>query len=220
MSQADHEAPHAGAAVLRSGADLPNASHALLLFHGRGATADDILGLGNLIVSDPSLAGFALLAPQAADSAWYPNSFLAPREQNEPWLSSALRLVAGLIAACEDVGISAERIALCGFSQGACLATEFVATYPRRYNALIALTGGLIGPPGADLCHAGMLNGTPVLFSSGDPDSHVPWQRVMESASVLREMGAEVKTLHHPDRPHTVLRSEIDAARSLLMAFR
>jgi predicted esterase len=115
-------------------------------------------------------------------------------------------------------GIAAERIGLCGFSQGACLATEFVASHPRRYGALIAFTGGLIGPPGSDLRHSGSLEGMPALFSSGDPDPHVPCQRVEESAAVLREMGAKVELMRHTGRPHTVLPAEIRAAQAMLQA--
>jgi phospholipase/carboxylesterase len=210
--------PHAGSAVLHGGAALGKASHALVLLHGRGASAEDILSLGGAIASKLGESGLALIAPQAAGSSWYPYSFLAPREQNEPWLSSALRLVASLVDDCLGQGIAAERIGLCGFSQGACLATEFVASYSRRYGALIAFTGGLIGPPGSDLRHSGSVEGMPALFSSGDPDPHVPWQRVEESAAVLREMGAKVELMRHTGRPHTVLPAEIRAAQAMLQA--
>jgi predicted esterase len=210
--------PHAGSAVLHGGVALGQASHALVLLHGRGASAEDILSLGGAIASKLGEPGLALIAPQAAGSSWYPYSFLAPREQNEPWLSSALRLVASLVDDCMGQGIAAERIGLCGFSQGACLATEFVASHPRRYGALIAFTGGLIGPPGSDLRHRGSLEGMPALFSSGDPDPHVPWQRVEESAAVLREMGAKVELMRHSGRPHTVLPAEIRAAQAMLQA--
>ena len=208
--------PHAGAAVLHSGVAVDQASHALVLLHGRGASAEDILSLGGALASELTAPGLALIAPQAAGSSWYPYSFLAPRAENEPWLSSALRLIGSLVEDCIGRGIAVERIGVCGFSQGACLATEFVASNPRRYGALIAFTGGLIGPPGSDLRHAGSLGGTPALLSSGDPDPHVPWQRVEESASVLREMGATVEVMRHPGRAHTVLPTEIRAAQAML----
>lgn len=208
--------PHAGSAVLYGGVAREQASHALILLHGRGASAEDILSLGSALASKLSVPGLALIAPQAARSTWYPYSFLAPRAQNEPWLSSALRLVASLVDDCLAGGVAAERIGVCGFSQGACLATEFAASNPRRYGALIAFTGGLIGPPGSDLGHSGSFAGMPALFSSGDPDPHVPWQRVEESAAVLREMGARVEVMRYEGRPHTVLPSEIRAAQVML----
>ena len=120
------------------------------------------------------------------------------------------------IESANKAGISADRIVLAGFSQGACLATEFVARHPRRYAGLIAFTGGLIGPLGADLTHTGDLLGTPVFFGSGDPDPHVPWQRVEQSATILTKMGAAVTAHRYPNRPHTVSREEIDVAKKLL----
>jgi predicted esterase len=116
-----------------------------------------------------------------------------------------------------DAGISADRIVLAGFSQGACLATEFVARHPRRYAGLIAFTGGLIGPPGADLTHTGDLAGTPAFFGSGDPDPHVPWQRVEQSRRILAGMGAAVTSQRYPNRPHTISVEEIDIARNLIL---
>ena len=157
-----------------------------------------------------------MIAPEAAGNSWYPYSFLAPLQQNEPWLSSALTLVETLVLRCATEGVPPERIVLCGFSQGACLATEFVARHPRRYGALIALTGGLIGPAGSDLRHEGTLEGLPVLLSSGDPDPHVPWTRVEESAEVLGTMGADVEMQRWPGRPHTVLPQEVAMARKIV----
>jgi phospholipase/carboxylesterase len=159
---------------------------------------------------------FAYLAPQAAGNAWYPFSFLAPIEKNEPWLSSALAKVATIVHQAEAAGVSRDRIFVCGFSQGACLSSEFVARNPARYGGLIAFTGGLIGPPDADLHHDGDLEGMPALFSSGDPDPHVPWSRVLESAEQYTAMGAVVKTQRYPGRPHTVLPQEINSARELI----
>ncbi len=204
--------PHANAEIYEAGAPLRSASGILLLLHGRGASAADILGLGEEIAP----AGVALVAPQAAEHTWYPNSFLAPIAQNEPWLSSALELVESVVQRSLDAGVASNRIAVCGFSQGACLSTEFVARYPRRYAALIAFTGGLIGPLGIDLHHAGSLDETSVLFSSGDPDPHVPWVRVEDSASQLESMNARVELRRYPLRPHTVLCEEAENARALL----
>lgn len=204
--------PHAGAKVYEAGTSLESASGVLILLHGRGATAGDILGLGREIAPE----GVSLLAPQAAGNTWYPYSFLAPIAQNEPWLSSALELVESLMRRCLAAGFAPKRIAVGGFSQGACLSTEFVARHPRRYAALAAFTGGLIGPVGMDLHHEGRLDGMPALFSSGDPDPHVPWVRVEDSARELEAMGAQVKVLRHVLRPHTVLPEEAEAGRALM----
>jgi phospholipase/carboxylesterase len=206
--------PHAAQPLISAGTPLSKATGAILLLHGRGASAEDILGLGAAIAP----AGVALAAPQAAGHTWYPYSFLAPRRENEPYLSSALARVQAAIAELQAAGLSAGRIALVGFSQGACLATEFVARHPRRYAGLVAFTGGLIGPPGAPLAVDGPLDGLPVLFSSGDPDPHVPWARVEQSAELLRDAGASVTLRRYPGRPHTVLQEEADTARALLAA--
>jgi predicted esterase len=205
--------PHKDAPVRYSGKPLSEAAGAVILLHGRGGSADDILSLARELY----LPVLAYLAPQAAGNSWYPNSFLAPIAQNEPWLTSALRKVEATLEMADDAGISADRIVLAGFSQGACLATEFVARHPQRYAGLIAFTGGLIGPPGADLTHTGDLAGTPAFFGSGDPDPHVPWQRVEESARILAGMGAAVTSQRYPNRPHTISGEEIDIARNLIL---
>jgi predicted esterase len=204
--------PHAQKPVLSAGAPLAGARGAVVLLHGRGGTAEDILGLASAFERDD----LAYFAPQAAAQSWYPMSFLAPREENEPWLSSALDKVSSVVASIEAAGIPRERIVIAGFSQGACLSTEFVASNPARYAALIAFTGGLIGPPGMDLHHAGDLAGTPALLLSGDPDPHVPWQRVADSAKELERMGAKVEAIRYPGMPHTVSPDEVKRARALL----
>ncbi len=206
--------PHRDEPVLTLGAQLTEAAAAVILLHGRGASAEDILGLATGIYDER----FAYLAPQAAGHAWYPYSFMAPIEKNEPWLSSALAKVATIVHQAEAAGVSRDRIFVCGFSQGACLSSEFVARNPARYGGLIAFTGGLVGPPDANLHHAGNLEGMPALFSSGDPDPHVPWSRVLESAEQLTAMGADVKTQRYPGRPHTVLPQEIKSARDLIFS--
>jgi predicted esterase len=206
---------HADTPTLHSGVPLAEASGALLLLHGRGGSAEDILALGQALQPAP---GIALLAPQATNSTWYPQSFLAPREQNEPYLTAALARIAATVAQLEAAGVPSSRIVIAGFSQGACLATEFVATNPTRYGGLIAFTGGLIGPPGADLTHTGDLAGTPALLLGGDPDPHVPWARVQESADVLAAMGARVETRRYPGKPHSVSGEEVALARQLLSA--
>lgn len=204
--------PHHDQSVLHAGAELKKATGAVVLLHGRGGSAEDILGLAEAFY-DPRLA---YLAPQAAGNTWYPNSFLAPIAQNEPWLSSALRKVEATIQLAVDAGVSRDRIVVCGFSQGACLSTEFVARNPGKYAGLVAFTGGLIGPPGADLTHSGDLQGTPAFLGSGDPDPHVPWARVEQSAEVLRGMKALVTLQRYPGRGHTISQEEIELGRRLI----
>ena len=204
--------PHDLSAVLTAGEPVAEAAGAVVLLHGRGGSAQDILGLANAFGG----LGLAFVAPEAAGHTWYPQSFLAPRAANEPYLTSALekiqRVVDGLVAS----GIPTERIVISGFSQGACLSTEFVASHPARYGGLIAFTGGLVGPQGSDLQHAGDLLGTPALLLSGDPDPHVPWSRVEESAAQLKAMGAEVEAVRYAGRQHTVSQDEVARARRLL----
>ncbi|HEY4010228.1 MAG TPA: dienelactone hydrolase family protein [Acidobacteriaceae bacterium] len=204
--------PHADREVHSTGVPLKEAKGAVVLLHGRGGSAEDILSLAGPLYAE----GVAYLAPQAAGYTWYPNSFLAPREANEPFLSSALAKIGSVVASIEAAGISRDRIAIAGFSQGACLATEFVASNAARYAGVIAFTGGLIGPPDADLHHEGSLAGTPALFLSGDPDPHVPWQRVQASAAELERMGAVVMARRYPGRPHTITADELHLARTLI----
>ncbi len=204
--------PHRDAAVRQFGEPLEKAAGAVILLHGRGSSAEDILSLANELYV-PQLA---YLAPQAAGNTWYPYSFLSPVAQNEPWLTSALRKVEAIVRTANDAGIPSDRIVIGGFSQGACLATEFVARHPKRYAGLIAFTGGLIGPPGAELTHTGDLAGTPAFLGSGDPDPHVPWERVQESTRILAEMGAVVTARRYPNRPHTISPEEIDLAKTLI----
>jgi len=201
--------------VVSSGAELKKAAGAIILLHGRGGSARDILSLAPALSGNP---GLAFLAPQAADSTWYPLSFLAPREENEPKLGHALDIVAKTVALAEEAGIGRDRIVIAGFSQGACLATEFVGSNPARYAGLIAFTGGLIGPLGSDVSKTGDLAGTPAFLGSGDPDPHVPWSRVQESAAVLSAMGAEVDLRRYPGRPHSVSEDELAVARELIAA--
>jgi predicted esterase len=207
-----HLDPHGNQPVRHLGAPLAEATGAIVLLHGRGGSADDILRLAQPLRGE----GLAYLAPQAAGNTWYPNSFLAPRESNEPYLSSALRKVGSVVAELESAGIERDRILITGFSQGACLATEFVASNPARYAGLIAFTGGLIGPPDASLHHEGSLAGTRALFLSGDPDPHVPWQRVQASATELERMGAVITARRYPGRPHTITAEEVELARILV----
>ena len=197
MSLAD---PHAETPVLAAGAPLGTAGAAVILVHGRGASAEDILGFSGPLAQP----GVAFLAPQAADHTWYPQRFLAPLAVNEPWLSSALAKLASLRATVVATGIPDERIVWLGFSQGACLASEFVARNPRRWGGLVAAVGGRIGPPGMELSDAGDLARTPVYLGCGDDDPHIPWSRVAESAAAFERQNAEVTLRRYPGFPHAV----------------
>jgi predicted esterase len=191
---------------------LESAKAAVILVHGRGASASDILTLADE-VGHPE---FAYLAPEAAGNSWYPYSFLAPIVQNQPWLNSALSFLGRVVARAVAAGVPRHKVALLGFSQGACLATEFVARNAARYGALIAFTGGLIGPPGTQFEYPGDLAGTPCFFGAGDPDPHVPWERVKESASVFSALGGVVTLRRYPGLPHTINQDEIQHAKQQL----
>ena len=206
------EDPHEGRPVLGYGAGLDSARAAMVMMHGRGANARDILGLAGVIDRED----VAYLAPDAAGGTWYPYSFLAPIPQNEPWLSSALALVGHVVEQVRAAGVPAERTLLLGFSQGACLTLEFVARHARRYGGVAALTGGLIGPEGTPRDYAGSLDGTPIFIGSADPDPHIPVARVHESERVLAGMGARVTTRIYPGIGHTVIEDEIEHVRALI----
>jgi phospholipase/carboxylesterase len=209
--------PHKDGEVYRYGAPLEEADGVVILLHGRGASARDILGLAPAINLDSSEdKRLTFLAPQAGGWEWYPQSFLAPLEANEPGLSSALKKIESIVELALAAGVPREKIAIGGFSQGACLTSEFAATHPARWAGLIAFTGGLIGPLGSDVSHTGDLAGTPALLLSGDPDPHVPWSRVEETAAVLTSMGAVVTLRRYPGKPHSVNEEEVELARALV----
>lgn len=206
--------PHAGQPVLWTGPSLRDARLVAILLHGRGASAEDILDLAGQF----SARDIAYAAPQAAGATWYPHPFLAPLARNEPWLGSALRVVAGLVEAAGRHDVPPERLVVMGFSQGACLALEFAARHAKRYCAVAAFTGGLIGPPGTPRDYAGDFDGTPVFIGCSDVDPHVPLERVRESTAVLRQMGASVDERIYPRMGHTIVADEIAAVEALLAA--
>jgi predicted esterase len=204
--------PHAGQPVLTTGTAIDKATAAIVMIHGRGASAESILSLFPEIGAE----GIVALAPQAAGHTWYPYSFLAPMPQNQPYLDSALNKIDSVVNELMGRGFSSDRIAILGFSQGACLTSEYVARHPRRYGAAMVLTGGVIGPPGTPRDYAGSVDGTPALIGTSDPDPHVPFERVQETADVLTRLGAKVDLRRYPGMPHTINEEEIEACRALL----
>jgi len=204
--------PHQGQALAWSGRPVASAAAAMVMVHGRGATAESILTLADELGRDD----FAYVAPQAAGYSWYPYSFMAPMPQNEPGLSSGLARIGEVVAILEAKGIPAERIVLLGFSQGACLSLEFAARNARRFGAVVGLSGGLIGPPGTPRDYPGSLAGTPVFLGCSDRDPHIPRERVDETAAVLTRMGAEVTERIYPAMGHTVNEDEMSFVRQLL----
>ena len=204
--------PHAGQLVLRRGPDVASARLVAIMIHGRGASAEDMLGLAEAL----AVEDVACLAPQAAGHTWYPQSFLSPIEQNEPGITSGLKTIARLVATAADEGVPAERVAILGFSQGGCLSLEFAARHARRYAAICGLSGGVIGPPGTPRNYQGSLDGTPVFLGCSDIDPHIPVERVHESADVFRRLGAVVDERIYPRMGHTINRDELEAVRNLL----
>lgn len=195
-----------------AGLPLEKAKKALIMLHGRGATAESILTLGDHL----NVAEYALLAPQAANNTWYPHSFMAPIEENEPWLSSAIDIVRETVNKVLQSGIKSENIYFLGFSQGACLATEYAARNAKRYGGVVAFTGGLIGKEINRSNYNGDFEQTPVFFGTGNPDFHVPVERVQASANIAREMNANVTEKVYENRGHTISEDEIKIANSIV----
>ena len=203
---------HQGQRVVTTGVPLASATAAMVMVHGRGATAESILELASEFSAD----GLVFLAPQARGQTWYPNSFLAPIPSNEPWLSSALAVLGELCGTLETDGPGLERTILLGFSQGACLTLEFAARNARRYGGIAGLTGGLIGPQGTPRHYEGSFAETPVFLGCSDVDPHIPRERVEETSQVLARMGARVTTRIYPGMGHTVNRDEVEAVRQMV----
>ena len=195
-----------------AGRSLKEAERVLIMLHGRGADAHDILGLASHL----NVSEYALLAPEATNNTWYPYSFMAKSEQNEPWLSSALHIVKEVINDVTSQGITAKNIYLLGFSQGACLALEFVARHAQRFGGVVAYTGGLIGDNINEENYSGNFNETPIFIGTGNPDPHVPVERVNESVSILEKMNANVHLQVYEGRPHSILKDEIDVANRMI----
>ncbi len=206
--------PHQSQPLVTDGTPLDRAGAAVILLHGRGATARGMLGLAaELDVDD-----VAYLAPQAQRGSWYPNSFLAPTDANEPELTSALQAIEDALNEASEAGIPRERVALIGFSQGGCLASEFVARNARRYGGLAVLSGGLIGPEGTPRDYDGSLDGTPVFLGCSDVDPHIPLERVEETAIVFEGLDADVTKQVYEGMGHTVNEDELRYVSELVAA--
>ena len=205
--------PHDGRPVLEAGEPLESARAAMILVHGRGASAADIMTVG----AELTHPGFAYLAPDAAGHTWYPNPFTSPLESNEPYLSSALELLEGLVTRVA-AHVPLERLILLGFSQGACLTLEFAARHARRYGGVVGFSGGLIGPDGTARDYPGSFAATPVFLGCSDVDPHIPKERVIEAGEVLERMGAQVTVRLYPNMAHTVSLDEIHSAAQIVEA--
>jgi phospholipase/carboxylesterase len=198
--------------IAMSGAPLGRAKAAVVMLHGRGASAASMLDFAD-VFAQPEIA---YLAPQAPGSTWYPYSFMAPFEQNEPALSNALATVASAVADLAGQGFPPERLVLLGFSQGGCLALEYAARNAQRYGGVVGLSAGLIGPPGTPRSYRGSMAGTPVFIGCSDVDFHIPLERVHESAAMLRGLGAEVTERIYPGMGHTINDDEVKQVRGIL----
>jgi phospholipase/carboxylesterase len=199
--------------ILKDGAPIGEAKKAIVMLHGRGGSAEDIVSLKRVL----NISEMAIYAPKPSNSSWYPYSFMAPVDQNQPALDSALNVVDQVVKEIEADGIAAENIYFAGFSQGACLTLEYTARNAKRYGGIVAFTGGLIGQELAEENYAGDFAGTPVFISTGDPDPHVPVARVKESIVILERLNAFVTFAIYPGRQHTISSQEIQLANKNIL---
>jgi phospholipase/carboxylesterase len=198
--------------IIAAGKKIDEATKVLIMIHGRGGTAEDILSLASSL----NVHDFALLAPQATNNTWYPYSFLARPAENEPWLSSALSILKEIVSDIESRGMNKENIYFLGFSQGACLMLEFVARNATKYGGAVAFTGGLIGDKIYPENYTGNFNGTPVFIATGNPDPHVPVERVKATTGILKGMNALVTEKIYLNIGHIINQDEIDKANSIV----
>lgn len=198
--------------VVIGGTPLDQAQAALIMIHGRGASAESILE----VAAHLSLPKVALLAPQASAHTWYPYSFMAPTAQNEPGLSTALEVIGQIVADVKEAGIPAEKVFFLGFSQGACLTAEYLARNGQAYGGAFLYSGGVIGPEVAKHLYQGQFEGSPILLGCSDVDAHVPLHRVQDTTAIFREMGAQVTERIYPNGPHTIYEDEIEQTNAIL----
>ncbi|WP_181304906.1 alpha/beta hydrolase [Rufibacter sp. XAAS-G3-1] len=198
--------------VITQGKPLAETGKALIMIHGRGASAESILSLAEHLPVDD----FSLFAPQATNHSWYPYSFMAPAAQNQPALDLALEQIDHVVQSILGEGVSSQDIYLLGFSQGACLTAEYATRHAQQFGGLLLFTGGLVGQQLEPTQYQGDFASTPVLITTGDPDPHVPVGRVEETVKIMEERGAVVTKKIYQGRPHTILQEEIDLARQIL----
>lgn len=195
-----------------AGQPLKTAKKFLIMLHGRGADAEDILSVAQYL----NVSDYALIAPSAANNTWYPYSFMASQEQNEPWLSSAIQLVGDIVDDLRNDGAAGEQIYFCGFSQGACLTLEFITRHATRYGGAAVFTGGLIGDKIDTEKYKGDFSSAPVFIGTSDPDPHVPVDRVSLSVEILKKMNADVTLKIYRNMGHTIDQDEINTANKLI----
>lgn len=200
--------------IKTAGQNLEQAKKAIIMIHGRGGSAEDILGMSSYLHVD----NYALLAPQAENHSWYPYSFIAPAQENEPWLSSAINLIDQTVKLALDKGILAENIYFFGFSQGACLTLEYLARHAQHYGGAVAIIGGVIGEKINRSPYVGDFAQTPIFLGTSDPDFHVPLERVQDTASILEQMNANVKLVVYQNAGHAINREEIDLANEFVFS--
>lgn len=205
--------PHQGQPIFSAGPALDSAKAAMIMVHGRGATAESIV---SSLISALNQTDFAYLAPQAAGNTWYPYGFMSPIPENEPGISSGMAAIEALVAQIEQAGISTERIFLLGFSQGACLSLEYAARNAQRFGGVVGLSGGLIGPDGTSRDYPASLDGTPVFLGCSDVDFHIPKERVQHTSEVMRKLGGDVTERLYPNMGHTVNEDEIAFVKSMM----
>lgn len=198
--------------IIKAGVEPKDAKGAIIMLHGRGSTADNIIGLNSVL----NINDLAIYAPQASNHSWYPYSFMAPVKDNEPALSSALELIKETVQQAVTDGIPEDRIYFAGFSQGACLTLEYVARNAKKYAGVVAFTGGLIGEQLPLDNYQGDFNNTPIFIATGDPDAHVPVTRVLESVEVLNGLNADIRLEIYKGRQHTISMPEIKLANELI----
>lgn len=200
--------------TITAGKEVAATNKVLIMLHGRGGNAADILSLSSHL----DVKEFALLAPQATNNTWYPYSFLTPPIQNEPWLSSALQLIKDTVEEVMSKGVPSENIYFCGFSQGACLTLEFVARNATKYGGVAAFTGGLIGDKIYTENYKGDFQNTPVFIGTSDPDPHIPVERIYATTNILKHMNADVTEKIYTNMGHTINQDEIDQVNKLIFS--
>ncbi|MDM1293068.1 dienelactone hydrolase family protein [Sphingobacterium sp. N143] len=198
--------------IKMAGQALEQTEKVLIMIHGRGGSAEDILGMSAYL----NVGDYALIAPQADNHSWYPYSFMAPVQDNEPWLSSAINVIEQAVALVLSKGIKAENIHFFGFSQGACLVLEYLARHAKRYGGAVAIIGGLIGEEINRNNYTGDFAQTPIFIGTSNPDFHVPVERVKDTVAILEEMKANVKLSVYQNFGHSINQEEIDIANQFV----